>query len=84
MSVPTAGMALARRRAEDEVRRALAATAAEGSVAADVSFTRTSQSCGGGQGVLIEGRVVGTGVVRYRESVLALSAVRDLSGSRVS
>lgn len=78
MTSPTAGMALARTRAEREVRRALVATRAEGTVASTVQVTRSAQSCGG-QGMLIEGLMMGTGVVRYRDPVVPLSAVRNLS-----
>lgn len=81
MAVPTAGMALARARAEDEVRRSLTAARAEGTVASDVQVTRSAQSCGGGQGMLIEGFIMGTGIVRYRDPVATLSAVRNLSPS---
>lgn len=80
MTAPTAGMALARNRAEDAARRSLVATRAEGLIAADVEVTRAQQSCGGGQGMLIEGQVAGTGVVRYRDPVVTLSAARNLTG----
>jgi len=84
MEVPTAGMALARARAEQEVRRALSRTAAEGAVAVDVQILRSAQTCGNGQGMLIEGRIVGTGVVRYRDPVVPISGVRTLSPAEAS
>jgi hypothetical protein len=79
MEVPTAGVALARVRAEHEIRRSLTTTRAEGTVAAQVQVTRSAQSCGGGRGMLIEGFMLGTGVVRYLDPVVAVSAVRDLA-----
>lgn len=82
LAVPTAGMAFARARAEYELRQALVAGRAEGTVAAEVNVKRTSHSCGYGQpAVMIEGRIMGTGVVRYRGPVVELAGVRDLSAS---
>ncbi len=79
MSAPTAGMQLARQRAEHEVRNSLRPARAEGSVGATVEITRFPQSCGHGQGVLVEGRILGTGVVRYRTPVTPVSALRSLA-----
>jgi uncharacterized protein YbjQ (UPF0145 family) len=81
MAVPTAGMALARTRAEVDVRHSIADAKAQGVVGAEVRLDHSGQSCGGGQGMLIEGFVMGTGVVRYREPVVAVSAVRNLSAT---
>lgn len=81
MEAPTAGVALARARAESEARRSLLGTHAEGIVAARLDVTQSAQPCGGGQGLLLEGTLVGTGVVRYRDPVLAPSAVRNLTGT---
>lgn len=82
MRAPTAGMALARARAEHEVRRALYATRAEGMVATALQLDRSEQACGDGKGVLIEGRIIGSGVVRYRDPVAAVSGIRNLSPAR--
>jgi uncharacterized protein YbjQ (UPF0145 family) len=79
MEAPTAGMALARSRAEHEARRSLVAVRAEGMVAAQLTVTRSMQPCGGGQGMLIEGRLSGTGVAHYRDPVVSVSAVRNLT-----
>ncbi len=81
MAAPTAGMQLARERAEHEVRDTLRSVRAQGSVGATVQITRFPQSCGNGQGVLIEGRMLGTGVVRYRAPVTSVGALRDLAAS---
>ena len=79
LEAPTAGMALARARAEHEARRSLVAVRAEGLVAAQLTVTRSTQPCGGGQGMLIEGRLTGTGVAHYRDPVVPVSAVRNLT-----
>lgn len=84
MVAPTAGMQLAQARATAEARSALRACRATGMVGATVALDRHVQECGGGtvgggQGVLIEGRVFGTGVVRYRASAAPIRAVRDLA-----
>jgi len=79
MQAPTAGMALARARAEHEARRSLVTARAEGMVAAELKVTRSMQACGGGQGMLIEGRLAGTGVARYRDPIVTVSAVRNLT-----
>jgi uncharacterized protein YbjQ (UPF0145 family) len=84
MSSLTMGMQLARVRAEDEVRGSLQLSQSQGAVASTVSLQRLPQTCGGGQGALIEGRIVGTGVVRYREPAVAVSAARNLAGRRLS
>jgi hypothetical protein len=79
MDGPTAGMALARDRAEHGARTALVAARAEGMVAAKLEVTHSQQGCGGGQGLMIEGSMIGTGIVRYRDPVATLSAIRTLS-----
>jgi len=81
MGVPTAGMALARARAEHGMRQSLTAARAEGTVASQVQLTRSAQSCSGGQGMFIEGFIMGTGVIRYRDPVVGVSAVRNLSAT---
>lgn len=82
MPGPTAGLQLARARAEKVAREALGTARAEGLVAARMDFVQSGQTCGGGQGILIEGRLLGTGVVRYRDPVATLTSLRDLSGAR--
>lgn len=81
---PSAGMKVARTRAEHEVRTALRRHNAQGSVGSTVGLTRFPQACGSNQGVLIEAIIFGTAVVRYGAPVAAVSAVRDLAraGSR--
>lgn len=84
MESPTSGMALARARAEAEVRKALVDRGG-GTVAADVQLNYSQQRCSGsGGGLLIEGLIIGTSVVRYREPVVAVSGVRNLSSARSS
>lgn len=85
MAAPTSGMALARGRAEAEVRKALVDRGGGGTVAADVQLNYSQQRCSGsGGGLLIEGLIIGTSVVRYREPVVAMSGVRNLSSARSS
>jgi uncharacterized protein YbjQ (UPF0145 family) len=83
MEAPTAGMALARARAEHGARASLARSSASGMVAAKVEIERSSQVCSGGgqQGMLIEGTILGTGVVRYSKPTVGVSAVRNLTGA---
>jgi len=84
MAAPTAGLQLARARAEGEVRNALRASRAEGLVAAQMELMRTGSACtgGGGGGILIEGRMLGTGVVRYRGPVAPVTGIRDLAAAK--
>lgn len=84
MDGPTAGMALARARAEYGAKRALVAARADGMVAAKLHVKHSQQACGGGQGLMIEGSMIGTGIVRFREPVATPSAVRDLSPAGAS
>ena len=81
MEAPTLGMQAARHRAELHARQALRAARAEGLVAPDITINRSAMGCssGGGQGMLILGRVLGTGVVRFAEPVLPVQAVRSLT-----
>ncbi len=78
MAAPTAGVQLARARAEQQGRQQLAEVRADGAVAMTVNLERFGQGCGNGNGMLIEGRVLGTGVARYRDPTLPVEAVRDL------
>jgi hypothetical protein len=80
MPVPTAGVLLTRERLEAQTRAALAACGAEGGVGMTLEMERRSQACGGGNGVLIDGLMLGTGVVRYRPSLSSPSLARNLSG----
>ena len=84
MSSLTTGMQIARERAEDEMRGSLQQSQAQGAVASSVSIERLPQSCGGGHGALIEGRILGTGIVRFRDPVVRVSAARNLAGRRSS
>lgn len=79
MPALSTGMQIARERAEEDMRAALEISRAEGALASTISFDRTAQKCGNGNGVLIEGRILGTGVVRYREPAVSISAARNLT-----
>lgn len=78
MAVPTAAILLTRSRLEAQTRATLAACRAEGAVGTTLEMERRAQSCGGGDGVLIDGLMLGTGVVRYRASLSSASLARDL------
>jgi uncharacterized protein YbjQ (UPF0145 family) len=78
MPVPTAGVLLTRERLEGQFRASLAACGAQGGIGMALEMQRRSQACGGGNGVLIDGLMVGTGVVRYRSPLSSASLVRDL------
>jgi uncharacterized protein YbjQ (UPF0145 family) len=78
MPVPTAAVLLTRERLEAQARATLAACGAEGGVGMTVQMERRTQACGGGNGVLIDGLMLGTGVVRYRSSLASPSLARDL------
>ena len=78
MPVPTEAVLLARSRLEEQVRATLAGSGADGAVATRVELERRSQGCGGDHGVLIDGLMLGTGVVRYRPSLSSASLARDL------
>jgi len=81
MEAPTAGMAEARSRAERQVRKMLIETKAQGVVASRVELKRVTQSDPHAEGVLIECRIRGTGVVAYRKPVAGLTGVRDLAAA---
>jgi uncharacterized protein YbjQ (UPF0145 family) len=76
--VATAGVLLTRERLEAQVRATLAARGAEGGVGMTLQMTRRTLPCLGGEGVLIDGLMLGTGVVRYRPSLAAPHVARDL------
>lgn len=78
MAVPTAAVLLTRERLETQARATLAACGAQGGVDMSVTMERRGQACGGGNGVLIDGLMLGTGVVRYRPSLSSASLARDL------
>ena len=78
MPVPSAAVRLAKTRLDDQARAALARCGAAGAVQIRLDLERRSQQCGGGNGVLIEGLVVGTGVVRYRLSLSSPSPALNL------
>jgi uncharacterized protein YbjQ (UPF0145 family) len=69
---------MTRERLEAQARATLAACGAQGGVDMSVTMERRSQTCGGGNGVLIDGLMLGTGVVRYRPSLSSASLARDL------
>jgi len=78
MPVPTAAVLLARSRLEEQARAALVDCGAEGAVDVRLDFERHGQACGNGQGVLLEGLLLGTGVVRYRPSLAAPNLALEL------
>lgn len=78
MPVPTEAVLLTRARLEAQARATLAACGAEGGVDMSVTMDRRPQACGGGNGVLIDGLILGTGVVRFRPSLASASVARDL------
>ncbi len=75
MPVPTAAVLLSRSRLEAQTRSTLAACGAEGGVGMSLELERRPLGCGG---VLIDGLMLGTGVVRYRPSLSTASVARDL------
>lgn len=79
MPGPTAAMVLARARAEYAVRESLRHAKADGCVASDVAVTREAQAVTGCDGSLVAGRILGTGIVRYRSPLVELSAVRNVA-----
>lgn len=79
MAVPTAAVLLARSRLEEQARAALVRCGAEGAVEVRLNLERRAQACGGGQGVLIDGLLLGTGVVRYRASLASPHLALNLS-----
>ena len=81
MEAPTAGMAEARARAERQVRSMLIETKAQGVVASSVELKRVNQADPHAEGVLIECRIIGTGVVPFGKPVAGLTGVRNLAAA---
>jgi uncharacterized protein YbjQ (UPF0145 family) len=79
MPVPTAAVLLTRERLEAQVRATLAACGAQGGVGMTLQMDRRSLPCFGREGVLIDGLMLGTGVVRYRQSLARPQLARDLN-----
>lgn len=79
MEVPTAGVRLTRSRLEEQARVTLGQCRAEGAVAVRLELERRDQACGSGNGVLIDGLLLGTGVVRYRSKVAVPHLALNLS-----
>lgn len=84
MEVLTDGVQIARGRAEENLRESLGPLQAAGAIASTLTLQRFGQSCGKGQGVLIEGQMLGTAVVQYREPAVSVSAVRSVTRGRSS
>lgn len=83
LPVPSAAVRLTRDRLDEQVRATLARCRAAGAVEVQLEMKRHAVACGGnGQGVLIEGLLVGTGVVRYRPSLSSPSLTLDLRRDR--
>lgn len=81
LPVPTEGVRLTRDRLDEQARATLARCRAAGAVATTLTLQRVSQGCGG---VLIDGLIVGTGVVRYRSGLGRPWAARNLRRERSS
>ena len=80
MEAPTWGFQEARRRAEEGARQMLGQIGAEGLVSSQVEVRKVTRGDGGGgEGLLIEGRILGTGVVRFREPVAGIAGVRNMA-----
>jgi len=79
MAAPTACMQLARSRLEDAARTTLAATGGDGAVGMTITLNRLPQACGNGQGVLVDGLILGTAVTAYRLPTQTPSAALDLA-----
>lgn len=83
MAAPTAGVNLARRRLEHGIRERLQACGATGAVKSTIDLHRVGQACGGGNGLLIDGRMLATGIVHYRQPAAPVGAARNLgAGAR--
>lgn len=78
MDAPTAGVREARARAERHARDMLRQTGARGLIASTVEVDPVSRA-GNAEGLLIEGRILGTGVVRFGEAIAGVMGVRNLA-----
>ncbi len=78
MEAPTAGLMEARAQAQQAARAMLQSLGAGGMVASTVDLRRVT----GGEGLLIEGRLLGTGVVRFGEPVAPIRPARNLTKGR--
>lgn len=86
MRAPTDGVNAARTRAQSMAQAGMTACSAQGAVGMALSINRASQSCRGSRspGMLITAHATATGIVRYRDPVVAISTGRRLSdGTRV-
>jgi uncharacterized protein YbjQ (UPF0145 family) len=79
IAVPTDALRLTKARLDEQARATLTRCRAAGAVATRLEIERTSQGCGG---VLIDGLLVGTGVVRFRPSLAPPSTARNLRRER--
>lgn len=87
MPGPTQAVNAARARAEAALNESLRRTGARGAVGMTINIEHSPQACWGNRGtgstgMLVRAHALGTGVVRYRESDLNITATRQLSGSR--
>jgi uncharacterized protein YbjQ (UPF0145 family) len=78
MDAPTAGIREARDRAERHAREMLRQSRAHGLIAATVEVDPVVQASNA-EGLLIEGRILGTGVVRFGEAIAGVMGVRNLA-----
>jgi uncharacterized protein YbjQ (UPF0145 family) len=76
------GMQLARVRAEQQVRAALAERPMGGVVAPRIEITHSDQQCSAGAGKLIDCRIVGTVAAKYREPAVGVSGARNMAVRR--
>jgi len=83
---PTAGINEVRTRAEAKARSSLRSSASRGAVGMTITIDRESQECTGNRdpGMLIVAHALGTGVIRYREPVVAIGIGRRLNEGTAS
>ena len=84
LPVSSEAVRLTKSRLDEQARARLADCRAQGAVQVRLEMEKRTQSCGGGGGILIDGLVLGTGVVRYRPSLAAPSPARNLRRGRRS
>ena len=82
MTVPSEAMGLTKRRLEEQARASMGEVRADGAVAIRLDLDKRPQSCGSGAGILVDGLVLGTGVVRYGPPLAPPSMARNLRRDR--
>jgi uncharacterized protein YbjQ (UPF0145 family) len=82
MQVASEAMGLTKARLEAQARSSLAQVRADGAVQIRVEMEKRPQTCGGGAGILVDGLILGTGVVRYGPPLAPPSTARNLRRER--